>query len=272
MVLTAVRGALGFLSRIPVGRNEAAWERFAATPVAFPLAGYVLGVLLVLPLLLPAPDHVVAFLFVAWLYLVTGITHVDGVADLGDAVAVHGDAAERRAVMKDAAVGTGGVLAVALVVLGLGTAGMALSGSATGAVLLVVTAEVGAKTGMATLVCLGSPAHDGLGSTFTADAHPRSLVGIALAAAPAVLLAPAALLAGPAVLLDPTVLVAPPGTLVPMILPGVAALSAALGAALLVFGWARANLGGVSGDVLGAANELARVAALHAGVIAWTGF
>jgi adenosylcobinamide-GDP ribazoletransferase len=29
-------------------------------------------------------------------------------------------------------------------------------------------------------------------------------------------------------------------------------------------------LGGISGDVLGAANELGRVVGVHAGVVAWT--
>jgi adenosylcobinamide-GDP ribazoletransferase len=41
-------------------------------------------------------------------------------------------------------------------------------------------------------------------------------------------------------------------------------------AGLVPFWWARRRLGGVSGDVMGAANELARLVALHAGVIAWT--
>ena len=31
-------------------------------------------------------------------------------------------------------------------------------------------------------------------------------------------------------------------------------------------------LGGVNGDVFGAVNELARIVALHAGVVAWTRF
>jgi adenosylcobinamide-GDP ribazoletransferase len=42
-----------------------------------------------------------------------------------------------------------------------------------------------------------------------------------------------------------------------------------LGTALLVRRWAENTLGGVGGDVFGATNELARVAALHAGVAAW---
>ena len=42
--------------------------------------------------------------------------------------------------------------------------------------------------------------------------------------------------------------------------------------ALVVVRWADGALGGVNGDVFGAVNELARVVALHAGVVAWTRF
>jgi adenosylcobinamide-GDP ribazoletransferase len=47
------------------------------------------------------------------------------------------------------------------------------------------------------------------------------------------------------------------------------AVVAALVVALLVRRWASRTLGGVGGDVFGATNELARVAALHGAVVAW---
>jgi adenosylcobinamide-GDP ribazoletransferase len=63
----------------------------------------------------------------------------------------------------------------------------------------------------------------------------------------------------------PVVALAPPlGT------PAIAA--ALLGGpvvALLVLWWSRSALGGVSGDVFGAANELGRAVGVHAGVVAW---
>lgn len=246
MGLTAVRGALGFLSRLPIGRDQRAWEAFGATPATFPCSGYVIGALVALPLLVPGPSATVAVLFVVGVYAVTGITHVDGAADLGDAVVAHGTDVERREIMTDAAVGTGGALAVALVLFGLGAASIALAELPRRAVLLVVVAEVGAKTGMALLVCLGAAAHDGLGSAFTTNASVRSV--------------------------GPVLLVALPATVVawPRVVPSVAAFLAAILTALVVLRWARANLGGVSGDVIGATNEFARVVALHAGVMAWT--
>lgn len=257
MVLTALRGALGFLTRIPVGRDEAAWAAFARSPWTFPVVGYLVGGLVALSLFVPAPAPTVAIAFVLAVYAVTGIGHLDGVADLGDAAVVHGDREERRRVMKDSQLGVGGTVALVLVVLGLATAALGLveigapagrGGVPLAAVGLVVAAEVGAKTATATLVCVGDAPHEGLGAALTGESSPGAALPVLALAAPVALLA------------------------WPRILPGLAALLTALAAAALVARWARRRLGGVSGDVLGATTELARVAALHAGVIAWTRF
>ncbi|WP_380678603.1 adenosylcobinamide-GDP ribazoletransferase [Salinigranum sp. GCM10025319] len=250
MVLRALQGALAFLTRLPVGGDERAWNAFRRTPVAFVLAGYVVGGFAALPLSLPLPLSTVAALYLATLYLLTGVTHVDGLADVADAAAVHDDSTDRerrRAVMKDAETGVGGTLAVVLVLvtLALGALGTAGSGPRA-AVAIALAAEVGAKTGMATLVCLGDAAHEGLGSALTESADATALLPVVVACVPVLALAPplgvpavvAALLGGPAV-------------------------------SLLVLRWSRAALGGISGDVLGATNELGRAAGVHAGVVAW---
>ena len=186
MGVAALRGAVGFLTRIPVGHDEPAWEAFRRSPVAFPLVGYVLGALAALPFLLPLPEPTVAVAFVLWLYLLTGITHVDGLADVGDALVVHGSAADRREVLKDTTVGVGAVLSVAVVVAGIALAALALAAEPRTAILLVVTGEVGAKLGMATIACFGTATHDGLGSELTGSARPRSFLAPAVVALPAV--------------------------------------------------------------------------------------
>uniref|UniRef100_UPI0013E8B15A adenosylcobinamide-GDP ribazoletransferase n=1 Tax=Halorubrum amylolyticum TaxID=2508724 RepID=UPI0013E8B15A len=220
MVLTALRGAIGFLTRVPVGRDEAAWGAFARSPWTFPVVGYLVGGLVATPMLLAAPPAsvpapTVALAFVVAVYAVTGIGHLDGVADLGDAAVVHGDREERRRALKDSKLGVGGTVALAVVVLGLATAALGLvevvvtaGGGGEEALLAalgtVVAAEVGAKAATATLVCVGDAPHEGLGSALTGESSPRAaLPALALAA-------PAALLAWP------------------RLLPGVAAVFAAL--------------------------------------------
>ncbi|NEU57797.1 adenosylcobinamide-GDP ribazoletransferase [Halorussus sp. MSC15.2] len=280
--MTATKGALGFLTRIPTGRSEAAWTAFSETPAAFPLAGWVVGALAATPFLLsglgPVPDPTAAFGYLLALYAVTGVNHADGVADLGDAAAVHGDPDARRAVLKDTEVGVGAVLALGLVVVGLALAALALARlPVAAAVTVVVAAEVGAKFGMAALACLGDPAFEGLGSAFT-DNDPSALVAPAAVAVPVVGLgvllaaldAPGAAIGASAV---PVVGVraATLGTSAAgLVAASAAALGGAVGVALALLRWSRANLGGVNGDVFGATNELARIAGLHLGVVAWT--
>ncbi|MFB6169945.1 MAG: adenosylcobinamide-GDP ribazoletransferase, partial [Haloarculaceae archaeon] len=185
----------------------------------------------------------VGFAFIVLVVCLSGVNHADGVADLGDAMVVHDG---KREVLKDTRVGVGAVLALALVVAGLALAGLALAGLPVAvAVALVVAAEVGAKTGMAALACLGTAAHEGLGSQFTARADRATLAGPLLVAAPVALLTPGTLAAAAALAGGPLV-------------------------ALALGRWADDHLGGVSGDVFGATNELGRVVGLHLGVVAWT--
>ncbi|MEM4781119.1 MAG: adenosylcobinamide-GDP ribazoletransferase [Halalkalicoccus sp.] len=242
MALAALRGALGFLTRLPVGGDERSWEAFRRTPGAFPLAGYLIGLLLCLSLLVPAPAPTVALAYLLAVYLLTGVNHADGVADLGDAAVVHGGEEKRREVMRDTTTGVGAILALGLVLVGLALAGLALASLplfvAAG---IVLASEVGAKFGMALLVCVGEPAHEGMGSRFLGQGR-RAL------ASPIAVVLPVAVLS----------------------VPAFAAVAGAGCVAALVGRWSRRRLGGISGDVLGAANELGRVVALHAGVVAWT--
>jgi len=246
--LAALRGAVGFLSRLPVGREERAWEAFRGAPWTLPVAGYALGGLLALvvglALVAGLPGPTVALAYVLAVVALTGINHADGVADLGDAAVVHGGPERRREVLGDTVTGVGGTLGLVLVVAGLALGALGLPGLPLAvAVGLVVACEVGAKLAMAALVTLGAPAHEGFGAAVAGDLSPRALP------VPLVLGLPAVALPGVAV--------------------GTAALWSALLAGLALLWWARRRLGGVSGDVFGTGNELARVVALHAGLVAW---
>ena len=245
MVLSALRGAVGFLTRLPVGHGQRAFEAFCARVGVVPLVGYLVGAVASLAFVAPLPAPTVALVYVLLVLGITGINHADGLADLGDAAVVHGDPERRRKVMRDTTVGVGAVVAVAvgLVGLALGALGVATLPLAT-AVAIVVASDVGAKLGLVTLAVTGRPSHEGLGSRLLGAGAGQLLPGFALVAPAAVFTWPspaatAAVLAGPTVAL-------------------------ALGA------WAHRTLDGVGGDVFGATNELARVVGLHAGVVVWT--
>jgi adenosylcobinamide-GDP ribazoletransferase len=260
--LRAVAGALGFLTRVPVGRREAAWSAFAAHPAAAVAPGYVVGALAgavpavalaVAPALPPAS---VAVAYALAVYALAGINNLDGVADCGDAMVVHGDAERRREVLADTTTGVGALAAVSLVVVALALGALAVAGTAPMVALgVALAAEVGARVALAALAAVGAAPHDGLGSALTDDAGPGT--------------AALALFAGLPAVAWPVLAVGPLAT--PSVLAGTAGgFVGALAGAALVGAWARRRLGGPNGDVFGAATEVARVAGLHVGVIAWT--
>ena len=241
--VNALRGALGFLTRVSVGHDDADWEAFRETPAAFVAVGYLVGALLSLSLFVPGREATAVALVLS-IPLVCGINHVDGLADWADAAVVHGDRERRREVLTDTTTGVGALVAVSLVVSGLALAGLALATlPLVVAIGIVIAAEVGAKLAMALVVCLGDAAHEGFGSSFTERSERGDALAPLATSLPVLALAPVA---------------------------GVAALLAAGGLVFAALSWSDRHLGGVSGDVIGATNELARLVALHAGVIAWT--
>jgi len=245
--VAAIRGAVAFLTRLPVGGGEAEWNAFRESAYTIPLVGYLVGGVAGLAFFLPLQPTTLVAVYLVVLYGLSGITHADGLADVGDAMAVHDDPERRREVLKDSATGVGGMLllGVTLIALTLGALGFAGSSSMT-AFRLVVAAEVGAKLGMVLVICYGRPAHEGLGSQLVGRLD-RSAYG------PAVLVA------------VPAILVAPTGSTVALL--GAVAAGPLVGAVMLT--WGHATLGGVNGDVIGATNEIARAVGLHLGVTLW---
>ncbi|KDE59074.1 cobalamin synthase [Halostagnicola sp. A56] len=244
---SALRGALGFLTRLPISQETDDWEAFLSSPWTFPLVGYLVGWLVAIPVLLTdyLPAATVALAYPLAVYAVTGIHHLDGVADLGDALVVHGDLEKRRAVLSDTTTGVGAILAVSVVVAGLAFGALALADlRAIDAVGIVLVAEIATKLGLAAMATLGSTEHEGMGKSLTDAVSPLGFV-VPLLIAVAVI-----------------------GLTWPTQTAAVTAVGALLGTA---FAWALAGryLGGISGDIFGAANEIGRVAGVHAGVIAW---
>ena len=246
-IVRALRGAIGFLTRIPVRAGEAEWEAFRRTAYSIPLVGYLIGALAGVAFFLPVQPPTTVAAYLVAIYLVSGITHADGLADVGDAMAVHGDRERRLAVLKDSATGVGGTLALSttLLVLTLGALAFAGVNSMT-AFRLAVAAEVGAKLGMVLVISYGRPAHEGLGSQLVGTLDHRAFGGALLVSLPVLAFAP-------------------PGAT--MALVGAFVAGPLVGLAMLT--WGHRALGGVNGDVIGATNDIARAVALHLGVSAW---
>ena len=177
---------------------------------------------------------VAAVLAVVLVVVLTGALHQDGLADCADGLGVRGDRERRLAVMRDPVVGTFGVLAL---VAWFALAVAALAGLARHDAwrALLVAAAVGRWAALVHGTAAGPARRDGLGSAFAIAPG-----AVAVATVPAAVAALAAAGVG----------------------AGLAALAAGLLVAGLVTAWARAVLGGRTGDTLGATVALTEAAVL----------
>lgn len=178
--------------------------------------------------------------------------HFDGLIDLGDGLIATGMKENKMAAMKDTRVGAGGVAFGILFTL-LTAASLASVGDAEYAPLLFLlplAAEVLAKNALVTAAALGRP-REGLGSPFVRNTRPiHAIFSVVLSF---FILAAVFMLVDHRYSLD---------ALLPIAL--MATVSAAVGAIAAVV--AHRSFGCVNGDVLGAANELAKPFVLIAGV------
>jgi len=113
--------AIQFLTIIPLPFSVRCGEKDLGRSLAyFPLAGLALGALLVglnYLLSLVLPRGIVDLLLVAALAVVTGVLHLDGLADVCDGLAARGGRERFLKVMKDSHIGAAGAIGLALVLL-----------------------------------------------------------------------------------------------------------------------------------------------------------
>ena len=234
--------ALSFLTQIPGGAAAEDGWRLAESTWAFPLVGAGIGAVAALVLLAAQlsglGDWPAALLAVLTGLLLTGALHEDGLADAADGLAGGGDRAQKLAIMRDPRHGTWGVLALVLSV-GLRAAALAQLGEAVYAGLALVAAHAASRALLPAAMWALPPARDdGLGA---AAGRPSP---IAVVAAALIALAIAMMALGPA--------------------HGAIALGLAAAAVSVMAGVARRRIGGYTGDVLGAFQQIGEVVMLLA--------
>lgn len=226
--------ALAFLTTVPVraGGEPISDADLAASRFAYPVVGGAIGLALAvlswgLGRAAVAPG-VAAFLLVATGVALTGGLHLDGLADTADGLFLWGDPARRLSVMRDPRVGSFGVSAVVLIILGKYAVLSALAGPQRG--WAVLGAAVVSRS--LVLVSAGQAVYAraaGTGRILVDATTLRDGIGAALVA-----LAAAWAMSG---------------------LPGFLAAFLAIGLACLLTRVAARRLGGVTGDTLGALVE-----------------
>jgi len=231
--------AFAFLTRLPVRNGEATDTDIGRTLAFFPVVGWALGVTLSAAAWsagsLPPPLTAVAL--IALLAAATGGLHLDGLADVFDALGGgHGDRERMLTIMRDSRIGAHGALALFLVILAKAlSVGVILQRGVSWPIVLFPV--VGRWAVVPLIVGFPYVREVGVGRTFSERGTTTELMWATMFMVALLLWA-----GGDAV--APTVL----------------ALAAALG-----FGvWMRRRLGGLTGDVYGAAIELAEVVFLAA--------
>lgn len=232
-IIKGFRSAIGFLTVVPVASNSI--DETARHMYLFPIVGALIALIAASIGCLAAlifPDSIAAAIALLALLLLTGLHHLDGLLDFGDAFMFRGSAEKRIEVMHDKNTGAGG-FGIGFFVLLLAYAALTEAQSMFSA---LVVAETSAKFSMVIGAYLGRPSHEGVGSAFIrimGRNHRLFLLSLIIYCA--------------------------------IILPfekNIAALLTTYVFTLAIIYASNKLLGGVSGDVFGAMNELTRMLVL----------
>jgi adenosylcobinamide-GDP ribazoletransferase len=176
-VAATVRAALGLLTRLPVRPTDGT----ASGAAAFPLAGALVGLAGVVPVVIWAASEPMlgSLLAVAATTALTGALHLDGLADTADALLAPDPTQAERA-RKDPAIGSGGTVALILVV-GIqvvALAGLASSagGPVAGAAFVAAAVVARALPVIAVVLARSRVERAGFGGWFAARVRPADAV------------------------------------------------------------------------------------------------
>jgi len=256
------RDLLSFLTIIPLGGKEDFIFTTAEHMYLFPLIGGFIGLLgaayfvgssVIVGFLLGLVNSVIALptgflvklfpaaMTIAFLLVLTGLQHFDGLIDLGNAVGLRNVHDRKMVAHAWTVTYSGAVLALAVEF----TAFVGLFFvNPMFAIGVIIAAEVAAKLSMVTLVWVGKPSHKGLGSIFLSKAK-KKLNAVAYVIAILIVYPLFALVGNP--LLG---------------LVGIGIVLVSVPVALVMEKVSEGVFGGVSGDMIGATNEVARAVTL----------
>lgn len=235
-MLKEIGSVFSFLTIFP--SSNATIENIAKYMYVFPIVGIVIGLLVGsfgFGLSLVFDPLLVSLLVVTSLAIVTGIHHADGLADFADGLMVKGSKSKKIAAMKDLNTGSAGIVAIVLYLVGLIMTVSLTSGLDLFKAILL--SEILAKFSMVLMASLGNSASLGSSSPFVSIMRDKRK----LAAASLIMIAPVLLI----------------GETTGLIMLGVAVTFT-----IFLLAISTRSFGGITGDVLGATNELTRLASL----------
>ena len=235
-MLKEIGSVFSFLTIIPTSNSNL--ETIAKYMYIFPIVGIAIGLIvgsIGFGLSLFLDPLIVSLLVVVSFAILTGIHHADGLADFADGLMVKGTKEKKLAAMKDLSTGSAGITAIVLYVVGLIIAISLSTGYQL--FLAILLSEILAKFSMVLMASIGKSASLGSNSPFVEMMKNKKKLILA------------------------TVI-----TVIPLVVLGgtTGLLLFGVGVTLTLFLiiLTTRSFGGITGDVLGATNELTRLTSL----------
>ena len=235
-MLKEIGSVFSFLTIFP--SSNATLENIAKYMYVFPIVGIAIGLLVGsfgFGLSFVLDPLLVSLLVVASLAIVTGIHHADGLADFADGLMVKGSKERKLKAMKDLSTGSAGIVGIVLYLVGLIITISLTSGFDLFKAILI--SEILAKFSMVLMASLGNSASLGSNSPFVSIMKDKRKLGAAFI----IMLIPVAVI----------------GETTGLIMLGVT-----ITLTIFLLAISTRSFGGITGDVLGATNELTRLASL----------
>ena len=231
-----IGSVFSFLTIIP--SSNAKLENIAKYMYFFPIVGITIGILVGsfgFGLSFFLDPLIVSLLVVASIAIITGIHHTDGLADFADGLMVKGTKDKKLNAMKDLSTGSAGIVAIVLYVVSL----IITISLTTGFDLFkaIVISEILSKFSMVLMASLGNSASLGSNSPFVIFMKDKKKLTIAFI-----------IMIIPVIVIGETT--------------GLVMLGVAFTLTIFLLSLSTRSFGGITGDVLGATNELTRLASL----------
>ena len=235
-MLKQIGSVFSFLTIIPTSNSDL--NSIAKNMFLFPIVGIVIGLIvgsLGYGLSLYLEPLVVSLVVVASLAVITGIHHTDGLADFSDGLMTKGTKEKKRKAMKDLSVGSAGIFSIVLYAIGMIIALSFSSGMDLFKIILL--SEIMAKFSMVLMAGLGNSASIGSNSPFIDSMKDKKRL-----------------------------LIAGIITIIPLIvigeMNGLIVFASGIILTMFLVGLSTKSFGGITGDVMGASNELTRLSSL----------
>ena len=235
-MLKQIGSVFSFLTILPTSNSDL--NSIAKNMYLFPIVGIVIGLVigsLGFGLSFYLEPLVVSLVVVASLAVMTGIHHTDGLADFADGLMTKGTKEKKLKAMKDLSVGSAGIFSIVLYAIGMIIALSFSSGLELFKIILL--SEIIAKFSMVLMAGIGNSAAIGSNSPFLDFMKDKKRM-----------------------------LVAGVITIIPFLIigemNGFIALAVGIVITMFIVGISKKSFGGITGDVMGAGNEITRLSSL----------